>query len=554
MRRVPVLHVLDDRSGAVGIVLALFLSFAVGLSALAVDVGSLYLERRTVQGAADLAAVAAASDLDRADEAARATLAANGFGAVRSLAVTKGRYEIDRSVAHEQRFVAGKQPFNAVRLDVGLPGRLYFARSFMPVPEIAVSAIGTSDAVATFAIGSRLASVRGGLANALLGALLGGEINLSVMDYQALAGANVKLADFLSALATEVDVTAGSYDAVLNASATVGDVLNAVARAAEAGGQGQAAEVATTLLSQADLGARVPLAALVDLGPFARAEVGKPPAGLAADVNVMSLVSALASLANGDSQVALDLAAAVPGLLSLKADLAIGEPSQHSTWVTVGQEGATVQTAQTRLRLVAEVGGSGLLSGVRVRLPIYIELAQAEARLSALSCQGSGSGGEAVIEARPAVVRAWIGEVAPGGLSSFRTSVPVSTGNIVQVPLLAVTGAAYAEMGNGSSQELRFTQSDVAGRVVKTAEVRDYLSSLTATLLQNLDLRVEILGLGIGLGSVSSIKALVLGLLQPVTVLLDSLLAPLLELLGVSLGEVDVQVNGMRCGSAVLSG
>jgi uncharacterized membrane protein len=297
----------------------------------------------------------------------------------------------------------------------------------------------------------------------------------------------------------------------------------------------------------------VPLSGLVNLGPLAHAEVGQPHSGLGADVNVMSLVSAVAGLANGGNQVAVNLGAAVPGLLSLKMDLAIGEPSQHSTWVAVGQAGAMVQTAQTRLRLVAEVGGTGLLSGVRVRLPIYIELGQAEARLTSLTCQG-GQSGEAVIEAKPAVVRAWIGDVAPNGLSSFRTGVPVSVGKIVDTPLLDVKAAAYVEMGNGSSRELRFTHSDVAGRVVKTAEVRDYLSSLTTSLLQNADLRVDILGLGIGLGSVSAIKSLVLSLLAPVTSLLDGLLAPLLELVGVHLGEVDVQVNGMRCGSAVLAG
>jgi uncharacterized membrane protein len=554
MRLIRIFDVLRDRSGAIGVVLALFLSVSVGLCALAIDAGSLYLERRTVQGVADLAAVAAASDLARAEDAARATLAANGFGAVRSISVTRGRYEMDRSVARSQRFTAGQQPYNAVQLDVGLPGQLYFAKSFMAAPDISVSAIGTSDAQATFSIGSRLASVQGGLANAVLGALLGGNVNLSVMDYNALLGANVTLLEFVSALATEIGVTAGSYGEVLNAGATVGDVLGAVVRAANASGQQQAVQAATRLLSQSNLNAAVPLAALVDLGSLMHAEVGQAHPGLGADVNVMSLVSAAAALANGDNQVAVNLAAAVPGLLSLKMDLAIGEPSQHSSWVTVGQDGATVQTAQTRLRLVAEVGGSGILSGLRVRLPIYIELGQAEARLSALSCQAGQSGGEALIEARPAVVRAWVGDVAANGLSSFRTSVPVSVAKIVQAPLLVVTGAAYVEMGNAASRELRFTASDVTGHVIKTAEVQDYLSSLTASLLQSLELRVEILGLGIGLGPVSGIKSLVMGLLQPVTSLLDSLLAPLLELVGVNLGEVDVQVNGMRCGSAVLSG
>jgi uncharacterized membrane protein len=82
-----------DRDGAVGIMLALFLSVCVSLTALAIDMGSLYLERRTLQGAADLAAVAAASDLTHAEAAARATLKANGLGEIRSLSVIRGRYE-----------------------------------------------------------------------------------------------------------------------------------------------------------------------------------------------------------------------------------------------------------------------------------------------------------------------------------------------------------------------------------------------------------------------------------------------------------------------------
>lgn len=555
MGKTPILpRLLGDRDGAIGVVLALFLTVAAGACALAIDMGALYLERRTLQGVSDLAAVAAASDLARAEEAAQATLAANGFSDIRALAVTKGRYAADPAVPHGQRFVAGLEPFNAVRLDVAATGQLYFAKSIMVEPEISVTAVGSAEAQATFSIGSRLAAVQGGLANAVLGALLGGSVSLSVMDYNALLGAHVSLLDFLSALATEVGVTAGSFNDVLQAQATVGDVLTAAAKAAAAGGEAQAAQALTTLLGQSDAGASVSLASLVSLGPLAHAEIGQPHSGLAADVNAMSLVTALATLANGNSQVAVSLGAAVPGLLSLTLDLAIGETVQHSGWLTVGQPGATVRTAQTRLRLVAEVGGSGLLAGVRIRLPLYIELASAEARLKDISCQGAEvATAAALIEARPAVVRAWIGDVMPGGLSSFGSSVPVSTGSIVSAPLIKVTGSAYAEMSHAVADVLRFTQSDVAGHVVKTVSVRDHLSSLTSSLLSTLDLKVDILGLGLGL-SAGAVKGLVVAALTPVTALLDSLIEPLLALAGVRLGEADIQAHGLRCGRAVLAG
>jgi uncharacterized membrane protein len=551
-RRFFVMHVLAAEEGAVAVMLALFLTVCVSLSALAVDLGSLYLERRTVQGAADLAALAAASDLERAEQAARATLQANGFGDIRTLSVVKGRYEADPAVLPDARFIAGKEPYNAVRLDVALGGQLYFARSFMESPQISVSATGTADAQAVFSIGSRLASIQGGLANALLGGLLGGSVSLSTMDYNALLDANVSLADFLSELATEVGVTAGSFSDVLDSTASVGNVLRAAAQAAMASGETQGAQAIATLLSQSSATATVPLKALVDLGPLAHAELGQPHSGLGADLNVMSLLSAMASAANGGRQVALNLGTALPGLLSLKVDLAVGEAAQHSGWVAVGQPGATVRTAQTRLRVVAEVGGTGLLAGVRVRLPLYIEVAAAEAQLKSLTCNlAQAASAEAVIAARPSVVRAWIGDVAPGGLSSFGTGVPVSAGAIVQAPLVTVSASAYAQMSNNAATDLTFTQSDVDGHVVKTAEVRDFTSSLVASLLQSANLQVSVAGLGLG---VSAVKGLVLSLLTPVAGALDPLVASLLKTLGVHLGEVDVQLNGLRCGGAVLAG
>ncbi len=538
-----------DRSASIGVLFAMFLVVAVGLSALAIDVGSLYLERRTAQGAADLAAMAAAANIDRAEDAARATLRANGFGGVSALAVVKGRYVVDPAVEHGRRFQAGAQPHNAVRLDVAFPGQLYFAKSFVAAPEIAVSAMGAADAQAMFSIGSRLAAVRGGLANALLGAFLGGNINLSVMDYNALVSANVSLLDFLSGLSTEVGLTAGTYDQLLNANATVGQVVRAAARAAQRSGNTQAVQALTTLAAQTPASASVPLRSILDLGSLSNAAIGQPNAGLAADVNVMSLVTAAATAANGQRQVSVNLGAAVPGLLSLTLDLAIGERAQKSGWVAVGQVGATLRTAQMRLRLVAEVGGSGLLAGIRVRLPVYIELASAEARLDTLTC-GAGQQGNAVVAARPSAVKAWIGEINPAGMSSFSTSPPVSFATLAHAILLNISAKAYVEMGNVQSTPLSFSSSDVAGHVVKTAEVRDYLTSITSHLLQSADIQVSL----IGLGSIAALKGALLSLLTPVTSLLDPVLGSILDLVGVHLGEVDVQVHGIRCGNAVLAG
>jgi uncharacterized membrane protein len=541
-----------DSRGSIAVIMAIFFTVAVTLCALAIDMGSLYLERRTAQGAADLAAVAAAADLDHAEAAARATLHANGLGELQQFSVVKGRYTPDPALAVATRFAAGQQPFNAVRLQVAKSGKLYFAKSFMSEPDISVAAIGTTDAQAMFSVGSRLASLNGGLVNSLLGALLGGNVSLSAMDYNSLLNGNVSLDGFLSALASDIGVTAGTYSDVLNSRATVRNVLTATVNAANSSGQTQAATATARLLNQVNASLNVPLKSLVDLGPFAQAEIGQPHAGLASQVNVMSLISAMAQLANGKNQVAVDLGTTIPGLLSVKLDLAIGEPAQKSGWVAVGQPGAKVYSAQTRLRLIAEVGGTGILAGVRIRLPIYIDVAAAEGTLKTLTCDlTQPANSSAVIAAKPAVVRAWIGDVAPGGLSSFSTSVPVSRAAMVQAPLVTVSASAYAEMSNVSATDLSFSQSEVNGRVVKSAYSRDLLTTLVSSLVSRLDLQVNVLGLGLG---VSAVKGLLATLLTPVAATLDPIVAALLKTVGVNLGEVDVQVQGIRCGSAVLAG
>jgi uncharacterized membrane protein len=540
-----------DRGGSIAVLFAVLIMVATGLSALAVDVGSLYLERRTVQGAADLAAIAAAANIDRAEETARATLRANGIEGVSELAVVKGRYVVDPAVAHGLRFQAGVQPHNAVRLDVALPGQIFFAKAFVAPPQIAVSAMGAADATAMFSIGSRLAGLRGGLVNALLGALLGANINLSVMDYDALVNANVSLLSFLSALSTEVGLTAGTYEQLLSADAKVGQVLRASAAALQKGGNAVTAQVLTALAAKVPVSAKLPLSAIVDLGQLANAAIGHPPAALAADVNVMSLVTAAAGAANGSRQLSVNLGAQVPGLLGLTLDVAVGDHAQKSGWVAVGHAGATIKTAQTRLRLLAEVGGSGLLAGIRVRLPVYIEIASAEARLEALRC-GRAPQGEAVIAARPAAVRAWIGEINPAGMSSFSTSPPVSYATLVSVPLLHISAKAYVEMANAQAVSLTFDNRDVEKKAVKTAEVRDFLTSVTSSLLKSVDLNIDLIG--IPLGSVSAITSALLAVLSPLTAALDPLLGAILDLVGVHLGEVDVQVHGIGCGNAVLAG
>lgn len=540
-----------DNGGSVPIMTAAFLVVAIGAAALAVDVGSIYVERRALQGTADLAAMIAAGDIDNAEAAVAATLKANSVEA--EFHVERGQYKPDLKVAAATRFTPGNVSPNAVRVRLSKPGNLYFAQALSRGPiDVAVSATAAASAVATFSVGSRLLAVRGGVINKVLGKLLGSEISLSVMDYEALAQADITLGNFLDALTSEVNVRAGTYSDVLTSHATIGNVIDAVAAVTEKNGDAVATAVLKAMLGRGrDASPRVPLTSFFDLGPLAMLRLGDTAPGLDAKFSAMDLVFGAAILANGRHQVEVDLGAEVPGLLGLRLEVAIGEPPQHASWAAVGLPRSIIRTAQTRLKLIAEVGGGGVLAGIRLRLPLYIDLAYAEARLQSVTC-ASRSTPIANVAARPGVAEAWIGEVAMSAFDDFADKPTVWRANIVDTRLLEVRGKAHIDIGNVEETTLSFDQTDVDNGEIKRTDTRDFARSVVTTLLEDLKLDVRALGLGIALpGQITSAAATALA---PVAQPLDEVVHTILSTLGVHLGEADVRVHGMTCGSGVLAG
>ncbi|MEP4113882.1 MAG: hypothetical protein ABJM38_10390, partial [Nitratireductor sp.] len=129
-----------------------------------------------------------------------------------------------------------------------------------------------------------------------------------------------------------------------------------------------------------------------------------------ATLGVMELITGSAVAANGQNQVALDLGAAIPGLARVTAAVAIGEPMQQSGWFALGDHGAVVRTAQTRARIDVQIGGTGILSGVAIKLPLFLEVAYAEGRLKRIACpdgtaSSAGHGRDAAGHRRTAYCR-----------------------------------------------------------------------------------------------------------------------------------------------------
>ena len=536
-----------DARGTIAIMSAISMTMIIGAAAIAVDVGALYSERRHAQGAVDLAAIAAAADLNRAHAAAVATLRANNIADAYRISVETGRYRPDPSLPPASRFVAGAEPKNAARVFLEKTGTTYFARALsLASPRMSVQGMAINTELANFSIGSRLLALRDGVTNRLLGALTGSNVDLSVMDYDALASADVKLLNFLDVLAGELNLTAGTYNDVLGTSASIGDIVSAVAAVTNDQGSGNDLAIALSTL-QSQLGSSpvsVPLQQVINLGPLGDLATGSSAPGLDATYNALGLITAAAAIANGENQVALDFGTSVPGLLGLTVAVRIGEPMQNSGWVAVGAPGAFVRTAQTRISIRATVGGTGLLAGAEIKLPVDIEVASAEARLDEVVCAPDGA--EAVtVSARPSIAASWIGERGSG-------SSDLQMANILSTPIARVQGKAHVEIGDTSWTPLSFSKDDIADRTIKSVSASNFTDSLVSSLVRDLDLRVQVLGLGIGLGP--TISSLVSNTLGGVTQPLDAILSSLLKALGVHIGEADVRVHGALCGGARLSG
>ncbi|CDX29024.1 conserved exported hypothetical protein [Mesorhizobium plurifarium] len=569
-----------DRSANFAVMTALCAPVALALTAFAIDEGSLYNERRAAQSIVDLAAIAAASNITNAQQAVLTTLADNGITSVAVqqqgttvaptatkavVQIVPGRYTGVSTIAAGSRFEAGKLPYNAVQVSLKKRGTLYFAGSIMAPPTLGTTAIASAQPQAAFSVGSRLASLNGGILNALLGGLLGGNISLSVMDYNSLVSADIDVLSFTDALATQLHLTGVSYSDVLASKATIGQIATAMANVP---GLDRAAKIALqAIAASATNTVKIPLSTLIDLGSVGDLGLGQKPAGLSVDASALSMLTAAAALANGTNQVAVNLGATIPGLTSTTLAIAIGEPMQNSAWLAVGEAGTVVRTAQTRIKLNASVtlGNSNLGGGINllaVNLPLNVEVAYAEAKLTDITCPTGPSSIKVSIAAQPGVVAAHLANSSASGFADFTKPQTFSDAEIADVSLklllinlnlLQITGSSAFSATNMTPTTLTYNATDIANKAIKTVSTKNLTQSLTTSLVNKLSLSVNALGLGLDVTALlGTVKPAVTTLLNGVTAPVDSLLYNVLAALGVRVGEADVRVTGATCGRSVL--
>ena len=548
-------HFIKDAAAGVAVMFAFMAPVLCLVAALAVDCGTFYMQKRALQAATDLAAIASAQNPSQATLVAQQNLMLNGFSRSAVQSAQLGVYAPTGSNAVAQWFTPGAG--YAVQVSTKIQAPFYFANILnmmrsAPCADpacnsalITATATAMVDPKAAFSLGSGLANLNGGVLNAVLGGLLGANISLSVMDYQALAGANIDMFAFANALATRLNLTAVTYSDLANMQVASPTVLSALADVA-----GASALVANDIkqLSTLAPSSTIQIGKLISFGDYGSLQVGSPePITVKADA--LDLVSAIAQIANGQHQVQTALNVNLPPVAAATLQLTVGERPVNSGFVSVGSAGATVHTAQTRLYLnlqITQLGSSSL-----VNLPLYLELAAGSASLTAVGCSANPTQQTATLAVTPAVVNAWIGNVTASDMTNYSVEPTPTAANLVNLlGIGAVTGRANATITNLSSTTMTFNYDDISNGVRKTTSTTDYISSLLYNLFANLQLSVNLLGLNVTAPPAAS--ALLGTTLAAATAPIDQILSQLLTSLGLSLGNAYTQVSGVNCGAVKL--
>lgn len=385
--------------------------------------------------------------------------------------------------------------------------------------------------------------MRGGLPGALLSQLAGSELSLSIMDYHALVSGQVDLLKAIELLRTGGGVRAATFGDVLT-----GDITLPQLAIAMAGATTNSSTAATLRTLSTKLPARsVKLGSIIDLGPLTERSSADPQRAIRVDA--YAILREALQIGTGTRQVQSDIDLGIPGIGRTRLWWQIGERPPHSRWLTVGQAGsAVVRTAQTRLWMDIALLNVPLNLG-SVRVPIYVELAEAEARLVSVTCAGGPGNATVALDVTPSLGRTALADLDPAALGNFHQPVVLRPARMVVLPLASLTGYADIALGGTRAQRISFTSADIDNDSVKSVSTNDVAAGIATSLLRNVDIRANILGIGVSAGLLTTTLGNTLTIAAPA---LDAVIGQIGALAGVRLGEADVRVDGVRCGTPVL--
>lgn len=568
-----------------GAITALLGLAAIGLT---VDLARLYSAQRQLQRATNLAALDAARVAGGClgmQEDPQATAEAE---ALASLLRNQGQrdwlraggVQIGRQVTGSdrlRRFEAdGGARYNAVQVRLFAPSPRRLIPGFRnegPAGQLTAVAAATSRPLVRFKIGSGLLALEDpSLLNALLGPLLGSDtpLGLTLLDYQALLGAEVTVGQL------GLGIGPDSLDDTLQQILPVDGLLRALALALGDVGE-QTAAAAAMALSQAADGTRA-LAPIDALGLTPGFEA--PAAELL--VNAGDLVSAIALTVADDLLQPITVALPAPlGDSEVVIDLIdIGQPVivPAGTDATAGED-TFARSTQAALQFQFPLKVDGLPP---VELPVFVQSAQATAELEEVACARRGQPFDVVtLGARSSIARIGIGrfddinlpnpQPQPAVILDTDRTISITSPLGLEVPLpvrVVVRAAAFVDVGRATNETLVFPGPyDPETGLTKSigtpslTAVGDSLANIPASL--DLDVEIELLGTPLPIvanlvdGVLATTEAAYRAALVPVLTsqllsLVDAVVLPTTEALGLTLGGADVIVYEVSNGDPEL--
>lgn len=519
------------QQGAIGLLGSITLLLAILFTALAVDSGRLWMQKRHLQTVADIASIQAAreigcnADIGDVIDAAQAAAVANGYtGSLSASPNVVELGDVNTNAAGLRQFTADAGTPEAVHVYAtrSVPASLVAGGLFGGTIMLHAEAVSSADAsLAAFSAGSFAASLSSEdsvLMNAVLGNLLGSSLNLSLVSYQGLAATQVTLNDLLT-----VSGQVGGLDSLLDTHMTLGELVDLTAAAVANSGTASAAastgmqQLATAAVSNLD----ITLGAVLAVATPDEEAAGK------VGLNVLSMIATAAMVANGNHAISIPSLSVNAGTIaSIDAQIDIIQPPQMAIGPAANGNGAMCTTLTTA-QVEAKVDITNNLALAKLDLSLRATVAQGSAGLRDISV---GDGQTSVtIDATP-------------GIASLSLTNTAGTGPGTIKSLLNVTLATLSlnlPIQPASATPLVFdVNHPVADHLPQTQTV----SSPVGDSLENaLDDALVVNGGG---GIVNSVVSSVLTpLLSEIgRVVLD----PLLNLLGIRVGGMDITLEGLQ--------
>lgn len=525
---------------------------------LVIDVAQLFAAKRALQKAADAAALAAVQMLDggctQPPLTARDIAEANGLPAAGAATTECGSWAVDDRTQTPQAlsnyFVAGAPAtgdYNAVRVQLERDVPYFMVFNGSTARRIRAEATAAGRPVDAFAVGSGLFGLSDASpVNRLLSAMLGTSVNLSLVSYQGLASARFRLLDLVEA----APLNLGTVDELLASNVRLGDLLLASANAMSASDAASASVLQALALQAPNV--NIAMADLLAVDSPTSAAAGE------ARLSAFDVLMTAAQIANRNNFLDLGTMINVPGVANVSMQAVLIEPPQ----IAVGGVGATARTAQLRARLNIQALNTtlGLVSLSALNLPVVLEGMPASATLRSMRCGATAESSNVGIDATSGVLRACVSGVTTANLGTAAT--PCSTPatltqvSVLGVGLVSVRGSASVDLTDPGVESLKFGAEGPAGSTVDGSVQRidsapaSTVGNALGTLVGDLTLSTQPAVLGALINpTLNAVDSLLTSTLAnpTLTAALDAQLAPVLRLLGVSVGFADVHQIDLRC-------